>query len=317
MENILVSGLINLETTLQVEGFPIPYNPVNYPFFGVNSSVSGVGFNVAKALTRLGDSVAFLSLIGQDPAGQLVHQALAKAGIQGGGVLASLPATCQSVILYDRSGRRQIYTDLKDIQEKVYPIDIFEASAGPCRCLALCNINFSRPMLQKARSAGKLIATDLHTLSDLDDEYNHDFMQAADILFMSDERLPTIPEDWVRRIWNRFGAEIVVIGMGAQGALLGIRSQQHLERFPAVYTRPIISTIGAGDALFSAFLHTYLQTANPRLALQKALVFASYKIGETSAAEGFLDATSLEDWFLKTGRHTGDASTREKGSMPL
>jgi len=47
MPNILVSGLINIETTLRVDGFPIAYNPVNYPFFGVNSSVSGVGYNIA------------------------------------------------------------------------------------------------------------------------------------------------------------------------------------------------------------------------------------------------------------------------------
>ncbi len=306
MAKILVSGLINIETTLRVEGFPIFYNPVNFPFFGVNSRVSGVGFNLAMALTELGDSVSFVSLIGQDPAGELVRQALAAAGIQGGNVLASLPATCQSVILYDDTGRRQIYTDLKDIQQQVYPAEIFEEAARECCWLALCNINFSRPMLQKARKAGKFIATDLHTLSDLEDEYNRDFMQAADILFMSDERLPVAPEEWVQRIWNRYGTEIVVVGLGAQGALLGVRSQQQLERFPVVYTRPIVSTIGAGDALFSAFLHTYIPTGSPALALQKALVFASYKIGVTSAAEGFLNQAGLDEWFRRTGGKGGD-----------
>ena len=45
MTRVLVSGLINIETTLQVEGFPIPYFQVHYPFYGVNSSVSGVGYN--------------------------------------------------------------------------------------------------------------------------------------------------------------------------------------------------------------------------------------------------------------------------------
>lgn len=55
MNPILISGLINLETSLRVDGFPLPYFPVRYPFFGVNSTVSGVGFNVAKALTTLGD----------------------------------------------------------------------------------------------------------------------------------------------------------------------------------------------------------------------------------------------------------------------
>ena len=48
--NILVSGLINTETTAQVRGFPIPYYPIEYPFFVGNTAVSGVGFNLAKAM---------------------------------------------------------------------------------------------------------------------------------------------------------------------------------------------------------------------------------------------------------------------------
>ncbi len=40
---IMIVGLINIEVALKVDGFPIVYSPVRYPFFGVNSSVSGVG----------------------------------------------------------------------------------------------------------------------------------------------------------------------------------------------------------------------------------------------------------------------------------
>ena len=139
MAKILVSGLINIETTLRVEGFPIAYNPVNYPFFGVNSSVSGVGYNIARALTTLGDAVKFLSLIGADSAGELVQNALAADGITAEGVLAAIPATAQSVILYDPQGRRQIYTDLKDIQERTYPLEQYERASAGCEWQALCN----------------------------------------------------------------------------------------------------------------------------------------------------------------------------------
>lgn len=47
-------GLINLETTLETEGFLIGYEPVRFPFFGINSSASGVGYSVAKALASQG-----------------------------------------------------------------------------------------------------------------------------------------------------------------------------------------------------------------------------------------------------------------------
>ncbi len=293
MARVLVSGLVNLETTLRVDGFPIEYVPVRYPFYGVHSSVSGVGYNVARALTGLGDKVRFLSLIGRDPAGSLVKPVLDSASIPGGDVLERLERTPQSVILYDPAGRRQINVDLKDIQDQFYPFERFQEALKECSLAALCNINFSRPFLLPANQAGKLVATDVHAIAELDDFYNRDFMASAIILFMSDERLPCSPEDWVRKVWDRYPAEIVVVGMGAQGALLGLRKDHALERMPVIYTRPVVNTIGAGDALFSAFIHCYCQSGDPFEALHKASVFASYKIGEPGAADGFLDESSL------------------------
>lgn len=297
MANFLVSGLINLETTLRVERFPLEYFPVAYPFLGVHSTVSGVGFNVAKALKMLGSPVRLLSLAGADAPGRLAREALAEAGLSPEGVLDLAAETPQSVILYEPGGRRQIHVDLKDVQDRSYPEEIFQAALAECSLAVLCNINFSRPMLAAARQAGKPVATDVHAIASLDDEYNCDFMAAADILFLSDERLPTSPEEWVRQVWGRFGAEIVVVGLGAQGALLGVRSAGWIERLPAVFTRPVVNTIGAGDALFSSFLHFYKQSGDPHLALRKAMVFASYKIGAAGAADGFLTENEFETLF--------------------
>jgi ribokinase len=33
MSKILVSGLVNTETTVKIKEFPIPYFPIDYPFF--------------------------------------------------------------------------------------------------------------------------------------------------------------------------------------------------------------------------------------------------------------------------------------------
>ncbi|WP_018249549.1 carbohydrate kinase family protein [Orenia marismortui] len=300
MSKILVSGLINIETTLKIKEFPLEYNPVNYPFFGVNSTVSGVGYNLAKALTALGDEVNLLSMIGQDLSAKAIISTLEEEGIAGDYVLDSLKSTPQSIIIYDDQGKRQIHVDLKNIQESNYPEQIFEKLVKESSILALCNINFSRPFLKKAVKLDKIVATDVHTISDLNDDYNKEFMEAADILFMSDELLPTSPEGWVNQIFNKFKAEIVVIGLGSQGALLAIRKDNFVERIPAVKTREIVNTIGAGDALFSAFIHFYNQSRDPYESLKKAIVFASYKIGATSAAEGFLAETELTQLYNKT-----------------
>jgi len=294
---ILVAGHINIETTLKIDEFPISYQPVRYPFHGVRTTVAGVGLNIAKALTTLDSDVRLLSLIGQDTSGALVRQTLQDLHIDDTYVQSEIEETGQSVILYDEDGKRAIYTDLKNIQDTAYPLEVAEQALDDCDLAILCNINYTRPLLKVAQDKGIPIATDVHTISSLDDDYNRDYMQSANILFMSDEALPMPPEDWAKVVQDEFDTEIVVIGLGGEGALLAVKSENYVGRIPAVQTRPIVNTIGAGDSLFSAFNHVYAQTQNPHEAIRKATLFASYKIGERGAAEGFLSAEQLQEYY--------------------
>ncbi|MBG0770701.1 MAG: carbohydrate kinase family protein, partial [Anaerolineaceae bacterium] len=185
MSRIFVAGLINLETTLAVDGFPLPYFPVRYPFYGIQTTVSGVGYNISKALSTLGNQVDFASLIGADDNGDLVRKALKADGIADDLILSEIDETAQSVIIYDPQGKRQIHTDLKDIQDQAFPLDRALEALSQADLAVICNINFARPLLPAARDAGKWIATDVHALSSLDDDYNQDYLNAADILFLS------------------------------------------------------------------------------------------------------------------------------------
>lgn len=293
MKKILVSGLINIETTLRIDQFPLHYFPVTYPFHGVQSTLSGVGFNLAKALTILGENINFLSLIGKDFYEPIIRAECSSIGVSDQYVLSQLPQTAQSVIIYEKSGRRQIHTDLKDIQEHQYPTDLFEQAISESDLCALCNINFNRHLLGVARSKGKVIATDVHAIQDVNDTYNHDFMAAADILFLSHEQLNVTPQVFIQALWDHYHNNIIVVGLGDQGAMLGLLEARSITQIPAIQIRPILNTIGAGDALFSAFLHTYQGTRDPILSLQKAVLFSSFKIGSIGAAEGFIDTQAL------------------------
>jgi acarbose 7IV-phosphotransferase len=294
MARILVAGLINVETTLHIDQFPLHYLPQSSPFFGIRSTVSGVGYNVARALTTLGHDIALLSLIGQDLTADLVRKTLASDGICDDHILPVMLQTPQSVILYDGTGKREVFTDLKDIQERAFPIDRFAQLVAASDLCVLCNINFARGLLPVARRLGKPIATDVHTIANIDDDFNRDFMAAADILFCSDERLPEPPESWVQSISRRYDPAIQVVGLGAAGALLAERGRPP-QLVPAVTTRPVVNTIGAGDSLFAAFLHGWLQTGGDALlALRLATIFASWKVGGNGGADGFLMGEELQ-----------------------
>lgn len=292
-KHILVSGLINLETTLKVDSFPLTYEPVRFPFFGVNSRVAGVGFNLSKALHTLGSRVELLSLVGRDEVGQLAQKAVADLGLNTGYLLPELEAQAQAVIIFEPSGQRMIHTDLKDIQDRSYPVEMFERALQNASIAVLCNINFSRALLPIAKAKGVPVATDVHTISNLEDSYNADFMAAADILFQSHEKLPVSPEEWVRQVSGRYGKKLMVVGLGANGALLSEDGSSILH-IPAVQPRPVVNTIGAGDSLFASFLHFYGKGLEPHQALRRAVFFAGYKIGSNGAAEGFLSEAELE-----------------------
>ena len=216
---LLVAGLINLETTVAVDGFPVDYEEVRYPFFGIDTTVSGVGYNLAKALNILGDHVHLLSLLADDAAGGMSLEQLRRDGFTYT-VPAKLQATPQSVIAYDPSGRRMVNTDLKDTQEIVFPTGVFDASVSGNEAALVCNLNWARPLLARARDAGVPVATDVHAISDLEDPFDGDFMAAADILFMSHENLPVEPTVWLDQVMDRYGPEVAVVGLAKDGALL-------------------------------------------------------------------------------------------------
>jgi acarbose 7IV-phosphotransferase len=292
MPRILVAGLLNLETTLKVDAFPVPYESSRFRFFGVHSTVSGVGYNVAKALHTLGSEVRLCSLIGRDLTADVLRLQLERDGLALEHLEAELEETPQSVILYDLSGQRALNTDLKDIQERVYPTAQLETALTECDAAVICNINFARPALHLARGMGIPIITDLHAISNLDNPYDTDFLEFADVLFFSAEKLE-MPERTAQEIFQRFPTKIIVIGFGARGSLLCCRDREP-ELIPARSPRGVVSTVGAGDALLSAFAHFYIASDDPRAALERATLFAGWKIGATGGSGGFLSAAELE-----------------------
>ena len=293
MKKILVSGLVNTETTVKVRKFPIDYYPIDYPFFGVNTAASGVGYNIAQALTTLGDEVRLLSMTGTDfPAAYLKNE-LAVAGIGTEHLKAKLGQTPSSVVLYDETGRRQIYCDLKDIQETDYGFS--QEQVKDADIVVACNINFNRELLGLAKNMGKIVATDVHVLGNVWDDYNREFMECADILFLSDEAAGDDPYGFMEELEEVYHTPIIVMGRGSRGALMYLRDEDLFHEMPTAHVGEVVNTVGAGDALFSAFLHFYAKGLHPVECLKRAQIFAAAKIRVSGASKGFVTEAEVEE----------------------
>lgn len=285
MANIIVFGLVNIETSCRVRKFPIDYYPVDYSFFGVKSVPGGVGLNISKALKTLGDDVTLFTCLPQelDMEAKNILAKLEEEQINAN-ISYCLKETPVSVVLYDEYGRRQIYCDLKDFQDKSLSVDKIDFDDADA--LIICNSNFNRELLRAARAKGKFIITDVHVLNTVYDDYNRDFMSNSDVLFLSDEQIPCDKKDFMFQIYNVYHNRIIVMGCGKDGAL--ILENGNFNHVPAVDVRPIVNTVGAGDSLLSCFVHFYLMKNDSVASLKLACTFAGYKIGANGASEGFI-----------------------------
>ncbi len=280
----LVVGNVNLETSLKLDAFPLP-NASSYQPGRLELDVSGVGYNVARALQTLGTPVRLASVIGPDSVGSFIRAELERQRFDTSN-FHTADRTGRSLVVSDASGARHVHTDLGGVAGVVYPPERFDEALGGCALAVLANIEYSRPLLSRAQAAGVPISTDLHAIRSLDNPYDQDFLAAATLLFLSGEHL-TNARQTVTDLRERFDPEVVVASLGAAGALLSERGREtlHVPAFPAPQ---ILSTVGAGDALHAAFCHFWLRGERPEDALRLACAFAARKIAAGTGAQGFV-----------------------------
>lgn len=274
---MVVAGVVNVQQTIPVDGFPVSYTPVRYVPHGLRLEVSGVGRNVARALTGLGRPVRLATVVGRDAAGALARDALGRAGLAGAGIVED-DHTAQSVVLVDPAGQRQISTDLKDLPTFHYPPAVFARLLSGAQAAAISTIGFARGLLPVAVEAGVPIAVDLQATPGLEDTYARDWVERATIVFCSGENLTVPPEHFARDVFALGRAQIVVVGLGAAGCVRFLPGKPP-RAVPAIAPFGVRDTTGAGDALFAGFLHYWLRSGDPDDAIDQAVLVAGWTVG--------------------------------------
>jgi len=114
------------------------------------------------------------------------------------------------------------------------------------------------------------------------------------VLFLSGAGVPRSRRlETLRAVAARFDIPIAVMGLGSDGAAMTIDAGASVSTAAAHSSRPVRSTLGAGDALAAGFLAGLVQGMDPARCLRRATVFAGHKVGAVGGTEGFLDADAL------------------------
>lgn len=296
MSKFLVAGIVQIETIVKVDTIPINYEPVRSKPNTIFTNVGGDAYNTSLALTWLGNSTDFMSLIGKTDNKEFMNPLEREVTIYTDYVLPRLSATPTAVVLYDESRKQQIFEDIKNLRDVDYDLEFIEDRVSKADMVVLSNANFCRPFIQKAKEMNKTIAVNIREYKDGNVIYNRDFLEAADIIYISDDNLVVDPFEFVRSVADTFDPEIILLGQGEKGVILFSKKMNILAHYNSVRTNEVINTVGAGNALFSCFLHYYSKNGDPVAAIKNALLFASYKIGFIGSSNGFMTEEQIAQW---------------------
>ncbi len=269
MSQILVLGGVSLNTMVFIDAFPEP-RPQTIHAGSYHEAVGSTGAGKILNLARLGLDVSFHAMLGADEAGRVVESALRTAGIDF--FYDVDPAgTQRHVNLMDTNGRRiSIFLNGGTFDPQVDAERI--RAAITAADLVVVNIrNYCRRFLPFIRAHNKPIWTDIHDY-DGRNPYHRDFIDAADVVHMSSDQMPTYRPFMESLV--AAGKELVVCTHGRDGAS-ALTPESGWIDVPALTDFPMVDTNGAGDSFFAGLLYGHVL----RLPLETSLRLASVVAG--------------------------------------
>ena len=296
MSKFLVAGVTQIETIVRVDKIPVSYAPLTSVNDSIFTAMGGDAYNESLALKWLGDDVCFMSIVGRNQDLGLINPPDRKITLSTEYIIPQMKETPTEVVLYDKDRKQQIFEDIKDLRENVYDMNMVAPIADSCDMMVLANANFCRPFAKAAVEYNKPIAVNIRNYRPEKEKYNTDFLEPAKVLYFSDDTLTEDPYEFIKRISDTYGTEIIILGQGSEGLILFDKSKDLRVHYKTVKTNEVVNTIGAGNALFACFLHYYMENGDSVNAIKNALLFASYKIGYMGTSNGFMTTDQLEQW---------------------
>jgi 2-dehydro-3-deoxygluconokinase len=262
--------------------------------------VGGSESNVAVGVARLGLRAAWVSRLTDNPLGRRIASDLRAQAVDVSHVtwtdedrvgvyyLEDGPPPRGSRVIYDRRG-----SAMSQMQPDDLPVALF--APGTARLLHISGITpalsetaaqTTLKAAQRAKAAGWLISFDLNYRASL---WTHEqaaagcepLMQLADILILPLRDsialfgVPTEPDDAAAFLRERFSHRLLVITLGAEGALAfapdGTRAHQ------PVFAAQGGGRVGGGDAFDAGLLYGWLTFNDLAVALRWGAACAAYK----------------------------------------
>ncbi|GAA2808119.1 carbohydrate kinase [Kitasatospora paracochleata] len=225
--------------------------------------------NTAVALARLGTPTRFLGRLSTDVFGRLFREHLTASGVDVSGCVTAAEPSTLAVADLDGQGRAEYSFHASGTADWQWtPAELAQEPAGDPCAVHTGSLALVRPpggtvvedfLARAAERATVSIDPNVRTLLVDPTAYRarlEHWCELADLLRLSEddlaELLPGTPPEAACRRWHTAGVPLVVVTLGARGALLSLHGEQVTVPAPPV---TIADTVGAGDAFTAGLLH--------------------------------------------------------------
>jgi sugar/nucleoside kinase (ribokinase family) len=261
----------------------------------------------AHNLASLGSRTAFVSLVGEDPLGQVSLERLAASGADVSRVKrAPAPAMTGLTVVFPYHGRRYILT-YPGVMSLMRFEDLDLDFIRQARHLHVSSFFLHRALRPQmaglfriAKEAG--MTTSLDTNDDPEDKWElGTVLRYVDVFFPNDREARKVARkaELIQAL-DVLSAQVplVVVKCGRQGAVARRGKEQSLSPVPIV---EVVDTIGAGDSFNAGFLHQFVRGEKLETCLAWGNLAGSFSITRAGGTEAFRERAHLEKYFREHG----------------
>lgn len=293
---VVVVGNVGIDTSVFLPSSPELIDGLREEgHFSSNVDCLGhAGGYTARGFAALGLDTAFIGHVGDDQMGRWVRAELAGDGIDLTGLAIDPQGTARSVNLMGSDGSRINFYDGRGHRSITVDPSLAEQLFTGSRLAMFHLPDWARTLLPVAKRAGAVVACDLQDVRDPDDEYLTDFVEGADILFVSSTHHLN-PAPMLKQLVRRSNGSMVVCGRGGLGVAIATTEGIRVYPPPRV-DLPVIDTNGAGDALAVGFLVAHELEGRPvEEAVQRGQLAARWTCAQRASSSDLVTREQLED----------------------
>jgi sugar/nucleoside kinase (ribokinase family) len=288
MKKAFVVGGASLDYIIHLDKFPSEKSATIFSE-DAYKTIGSTGSGKAISLQKLGVNTVFHAMIGDDASGTAIHKTLNEYGVN---FIYDIDpeGTEEHVNLMDKNGGRiSIFTRTSSFEPKFEHTRLHPYLQN-CDYLVLNIINYARRLIPEAKQQQKEIWCDIHDY-DGQNAYHSDFIDAADYLFLSSDKLNGYEKFMDQMIKQK--KKLVVCTHGSKG-VSAITADGQTYKLEVVSDYKLVDSNGAGDNFFSGFLYAHSKGYPVQTCLEYGTITAGLCIKSKSIVNPILSSEVIE-----------------------